>query len=196
MINIEEYILVLLPIALSPGTSFILAMSNVAKVGLRGIVPILMGTGLGLTLHSLVAGIGVSVLFSQSHLAMNVIRYLVIFFLTCFGIKLFLTGMHSPQPEQDYNKKATGVKAALILNLTNVRAIVFYLTIVPLFSGISVANYFIFSTLHIVILTLWLLACGLCLTVARQKFKLSKLSTLIHLIGGVSLIFLAIRMAV
>ena len=65
MVDYSVFILTLLPFALSPGASFTLAISNVAQVGLRGCVSVIIGTTGGIVFYSLLVGFGVLELITR-----------------------------------------------------------------------------------------------------------------------------------
>ncbi len=59
-INLAGFLPALLPIALSPGASFTLAMNSALTSGYRGLFKTLFGTALGIYTHALLIGLGLS----------------------------------------------------------------------------------------------------------------------------------------
>ncbi|MEI8634922.1 LysE family transporter [Vibrio sp. PP-XX7] len=83
--NVSGFVFSILPIALSPGVSFTLAISNVSLSGMRGAYKVVIGTGIGIALHALVAGLGVSGFLADQPIYNQCIK-------RCRGALLILAG--------------------------------------------------------------------------------------------------------
>jgi threonine/homoserine/homoserine lactone efflux protein len=90
----------------------------------------------------------------------------------------------------------TGVKKAFLLNLVNVRPIVLYLTVAPAFASPHVLDFLVLSTVHIVIMVVWIIICALAMYFAKLKFPLNTLRLVVNTLGGFSLIALAIKLSI
>ncbi len=194
MIDLLGFVFIILPIALSPGTSFVLAMSNVSILGVKGIFPVLYGTSIGITIHALLAGIGVSGLLTKHHTVMSVMKLIGIAFLLFLGVRLILNGINSDRAQAKFLPAVSGVKDAFILNLVNVRAIVLYVTVIPTVAGGKVLNFLLLSTVHILILAFWIAVCAILLRSANKRFQMNRIHLITNVLGGLSLIGFAGKM--
>jgi hypothetical protein len=73
----------------------------------------------------------------------------------------------------------------------NIKAIILYLTVVPSFltsNQISVLDFITLASIHIMILTIWLLFFGYIVILVTRKINFSIVSRLINIIGGVCLL--------
>ena len=61
-LHVLAFIIAILPVALSPGASFTLAINNTLVAGARGLAAIILGTALGIYTHALLIGLGISAL--------------------------------------------------------------------------------------------------------------------------------------
>jgi threonine/homoserine/homoserine lactone efflux protein len=196
MIDITGFVLVILPLALSPGTSFVLVMSNLSLSGFKSIFPVIIGTALGIWVHAILSGFGISLLLAQHDLAMAIVNYIGIAFLLYIGVRLIYIGIKSRHSEYQLQGSLTGVKKAFLLNLVNVRPIVLYLTVAPAFASPHVLDFLVLSTVHIVIMVVWIIICALAMYFAKLKFPLNTLRLVVNTLGGFSLIALAIKLSI
>lgn len=188
MIDIKGFLIAIIPIALSPGASFTLAASNVSIAGIRSAFPVVLGTGLGILIHGTFVGLGVSGFLINSPFLMNVLQLIGILFLGWLGIKLIINGVTAFRHEARLDNHISGFTEALTLNLFNVKAIILYLTVVPIFAGQELGNYLILSLLHIAVMAMWIYIVGFAIKLAGMAIKLNILSGLVNSIGGVFLL--------
>ncbi|MBU2863816.1 LysE family translocator [Reinekea forsetii] len=194
MTDITGFIKTILPIALSPGTSFTLAISNIANAGLRGMVPVIFGSGVGIILHAALVGLGVSTIIANNSQAMYALHLFGIAFLGWLGFKLLFTGIQAFHKNLALNNRVVGFKQALLFNLINARAIVLYLTVTPMFAGNSLTGYITLALVHVAMLAFWILLAGSIIVIARRKIKLNLVTGVINTLGGVSLLAVTFNM--
>ncbi|MDN3650901.1 LysE family transporter [Reinekea marina] len=194
MIDITGFIITILPIALSPGTSFTLAISNIAIAGLRGVLPVILGSGVGIVLHATLVGLGVSTLIANNPQAMYALHLFGIAFLGWLGFKLLFTGIQAFHENLALNHRLVGFKQALLLNLINARAIVLYLTVTPIFAGNSLTGFIALGLVHVAMLACWILLAGSIIIIARRKIKLNLVTGVINFMGGTSLLAVTLNM--
>ena len=192
--DIQGFLFAILPIALSPGASLTLAMSNTASMGLGGATRVILGTALGIFIHSLLAGIGISTFLIHNQVMMVSLNVVGLLFLMWLGIKLLFMAWN-PSVLSTQFAHLVSVKQALYLNVFNVKAILLYLTVVPLFAGRQLTHYLVLSTIHCVIMVLWTYGCCLLLCLAKRQFSFTVLSQVINLTGGLSLVGMSINSA-
>jgi len=189
------FLLAISPIALSPGASFTLAVSNISISGLRSAFSIILGTGVGIYIHGLLVGVGISGWIANSSIAMSVLQVFGVLFLGYLGIRLLLNGVVSFKNKAELSSKLAGFKEALLLNLFNAKAIILYLTVVPIFAGTELVNYFILSSLHVAVMAVWILFSGILILVAKAKLKLNIMNGIVNTIGGAFLVVVAFSSA-
>lgn len=196
MLDITGFLLAILPISLSPGASFTLAMSNVAATGrVTACFTIILGTGLGLATHGLLVGLGISNLIAQNEGAMLLLKVVGLLFLLWLAIKLFLGGIRNFKSDKVLPKKISGVVEALSLNVFNAKALLLYLTVVPMFAGTQLTNYLLLSSLHIVVMAVWLVSCSLIIVTANKKIQLHIIESSVSIVGAGFLLFLSVSSA-
>jgi len=191
MTDIKGFLIVVVPIVLSPGVSLILAISNVSAMGLRGSLIVIAGTGVGLLVHGVVAGIGVSKFVSQSPFQMRVLNMVGVVFLVFMGVKQLLNSLRLFGSKTVFKERVVGFKEALFPNVFNFKAILLYASVVPLFAGERMMGYFLFVMIHILIMASWILFVCYFLALAGRRFDLNYLGRFVNIVGGLFLIFVA-----
>lgn len=73
-INITGFMLVLLPVALSPGASFTLVINSALTGGRAGLWKTLAGTALGIYTHALLIGFGITAVVVSSPAIFGVLK--------------------------------------------------------------------------------------------------------------------------
>lgn len=162
----------MIPIALSPGASLTLALNNAVTQGSRGVLHIIVGTALGIYTYAMLASIGISALLLRYPALMRVLTLLGTGYLVYLALRLIQRGWHasarSPAP-----CSSLGVRAAYVANVLNIKAILLYVTVVPLFAGTardsqplaqSVMSFMTLETVHVAIMGGWLLLTTQLLT--------------------------------
>lgn len=189
MINVAGFLLALLPVALAPGASLTLSLANASGSGYRGVGQVVVGTALGILCHGAMAGFGISALVAHYPAVLKLLKAAGLVYLLYLAIRLIKTGI-SPTPTSQSAPQHTQVQDAFLLNLLNVKALLFYLSVVPIFAGNQAIDYVYLSFVHIAIMTLWTFAiCTLYLR-AQAKIGLAVSSRLIHFVGGLCLLYL------
>ncbi|MBJ7554444.1 hypothetical protein [Marinomonas spartinae] len=106
-----------------------------------------------------------------------------------------LNGILSFKNKTELSSNLAGFKEALLLNLFNAKAIILYLTVVPIFAGRELVNYLILSSLHVAVMSVWILFSGVLILVARAKLKLNILSGIINTVGDSFLVVITLSTA-
>ncbi|NVK72944.1 MAG: LysE family translocator [Oceanospirillaceae bacterium] len=194
--DIQGFVIAILPIALSPGASFTLALSNVAMNGIKGAFKVVMGTGLGIILHGLLVGLGISNALNKSQVVMNSLHIIGMAFLLWLGLKLVTSGMKLLHHKTVLSASNVSIKQAFLLNVFNTKAIILYLTVVPIFAGSGLSSYLLLSIIHVTIMTLWILIFSLVFCFAKERLKVNIISSVINIIGGLCLLYMSLHSAV
>ncbi|GHF92821.1 hypothetical protein GCM10017161_21280 [Thalassotalea marina] len=169
-------------------------MSNVSKVGFKGIWPVVIGSGIGISIHSMLAGVGVSTLLNHHPFIFRLLQLMGILFLTYLGVKLIFASYIKKDAQKALQQDVIGIRSALTLNLVNVRAIILYMTVIPLFAGASIGNFLILSTIHVGILSAWLALIAMLLIKLQDKLQLHQVSRVINALGGFTLCVIALNL--
>jgi len=192
-INLSGFIPALLPIALSPGASFTLAMNSALSGGQRGLLKTLTGTALGIYTHAILIGLGITSLLVASPAFFHVLKIAGTAYLLWLGIQLIRSGLKAREMVFDSGGAPVTMKDAWLANVLNPKAIMFYLTVVSQFAGSKgeIGHYMILATVHIAVMTLWLIAISKVLIFSANKMNTMTLKKYVNVAGGGLLILFA-----
>lgn len=184
------FIPVLLPVALSPGASFTLAMNSALAGGRGGLLRTLAGTALGIYTHALLIGLGVTAMLVSSPALFNVLKYAGAAYLMWLGVQLIRSGLKTSEMTLRADGPTVTLKEAWLANVLNPKAIVFYLTVVSQFAGSrgDVSHYLLLATVHVLVMGAWLIALSNVLVFSTQKANPVNVKRVINLAGGAVLI--------
>ncbi|MGK3127730.1 LysE family translocator [Pantoea sp. C8B4] len=193
-LHILAFIIAILPVALSPGASFTLAINNTLVAGSRGLAAIILGTAFGIYTHALLIGLGISALLVRSPIIFNLLSVAGAAYLLWLGIQLLRRGRHISQPVASYRSARMGIKDAWLANVLNPKAVMLYLTVVSQFAGRDHAllHYLLLASIHVTIMALWLIIICFTLLTSARVINIRKLSIAINIAGGLILVFFAI----
>lgn len=124
-------------ISLTPGAGAIFTMSNAIAYGWRRCFWGILGQQVALLIHILIVAAGVGVLVASSPILFETIRYIGAAYLIYLGIRQFLA---RPAPQDDptaalltHESGWSMFRRGVLVNLTNPKAIVFFLAFMPQF---------------------------------------------------------------
>ncbi len=188
------FIPALLPVALSPGASFTLAMNSALAQGRKGLLVTLTGTALGIYTHALLIGLGVTSLLVSSPALFGLLKIAGIFYLLWLGAQLIRSGLGAQELAFSKNEKVITLKDAWLANVLNPKAILFYLTVVSQFAGRQgeVSHYLALASVHVAVMAVWLIALSLLLITSARKINTRALKRAINMGGGALLILFAL----
>lgn len=193
-INIAGFIPALLPVALSPGASFTLAMNSALSQGRKGLWVTLTGTALGIYTHALLIGLGVSSLLATSPALFGLLKIAGTLYLLWLGAQLIRSGLSARALTFSKGEKVITLKAAWLANVLNPKAMLFYLTVVSQFAGHhgEVSHYLLLASVHVAVMAVWLIALSLMLITSARKINTQALKRIINTGGGALLILFAL----
>lgn len=188
------FIPVLLPVALSPGASFTLAMNSALAGGRGGLLRTLAGTALGIYTHALLIGLGVTAILVSSPALFNVLKYAGAAYLMWLGVQLIRSGLTRSEMTLRADGPTVTLKEAWLANVLNPKAIVFYLTVVSQFAGSrgDVSHYLLLATVHVLVMGAWLIALSNVLVFSAQKANPVNVKRVVNLAGGAVLIIFSV----
>ncbi|NGX90006.1 LysE family translocator [Rahnella sp. Lac-M11] len=192
-INLSGFIPALLPIALSPGASFTLAMNSALSGGQRGLLKTLTGTALGIYTHAILIGLGITSLLVASPALFHMLKIAGTAYLLWLGVQLIRSGLKAREMVFDSGGAPVTMKDAWLANVLNPKAIMFYLTVVSQFAGSKgeIGHYMILATVHIAVMALWLIAISKVLIFSANKMNTMTLKKYVNVAGGGLLILFA-----
>ncbi|WP_203135472.1 LysE family transporter [Microbacterium sp. JZ31] len=124
-------------ISLTPGAGAVNTMSNAIVAGWRRSLWGILGQQVALVLHIVIVAAGLGVLVTSSPILFEIIRYVGAAYLIYLGVRQFLA---KPEPAAEQGGpvlvRESGwsmLRRGLLVNLTNPKAIVFFLAFVPQF---------------------------------------------------------------
>ena len=179
-------------ISLTPGAGAINTMANALGVGWTRSIWGILGQQVGLLAYIVIVSAGVGVIVAGSPAVFNVIRFAGAAYLVWLGIRQWRSRTQAIDGEDASAQVATGrsmVRRGLLVNLTNPKALVFFLAFMPQFIRPGqplLPQYLLFAVTIVVIdvLVMWLLFA----TAARglQRFTRTERGqgTLNKLFGG------------
>ncbi|ADP12925.1 Lysine exporter protein [Erwinia sp. Ejp617] len=188
-LNLVGFIPALLPVALSPGASFTLVMNGALAGGPKGLLTTLAGTALGIYTHALLIGLGITAILVASPAIFGMLKLAGTVYLLWLGIQLIRSGLKTQQPEPDSALTVT-LQGAWLANVLNPKAIMFYLTVVTQFAGSygGVGHYLLLASVHIMVMTIWLVAISYALVFSARKANSLTLKKYVNIAGGIMLI--------
>lgn len=195
MVDYSAFILTLLPFALSPGASFTLAISNVAQVGLRGCLSVIVGTTGGIVFYALLVGFGLLELMARYPILFSLISVMGSVFLLWIGSKLLRAGWVALRYKTALKTEVATTKDALLLSVFNAKGAMLYLTVFPVFASASLSKLTLLASIHFTVMASWTLLASYLFLHATKWFQIDKLRIVINLVGGLCLLLMALRMA-
>lgn len=194
-LNLIAFIIAILPVALSPGASFTLAINNTLTAGRRGLAAIIVGTALGIYTHALLIGSGISALLVQSPRVFTLLSFAGTIYLFWLGVQLIKRGRNVASPYVSPRPRHTTLKEAWLANVLNPKAVMLYLTVVSQFAGKhgAFAHFLLLATVHILIMSLWLMLVCYALLTSAKLINIQKIGFFINVIGGAVLVIFAMH---
>ncbi|SFO10524.1 Threonine/homoserine/homoserine lactone efflux protein [Candidatus Pantoea varia] len=180
----------LLPVAMSPGASFTLVMNSALAGGHKGLFRTLAGTALGIYTHAFLIGFGITAVLISSPAAFAVLKVAGTAYLLWLGAMLIRSGTKVNTGGLTDTTHSVTLKEAWLANVLNPKAILFYLTVVSQFAGVKggVYNYLTLASVHIVVMSIWLLAISQTLIFSVKKTNPLRLKRYVNIFGGMLLI--------
>jgi len=194
-INLIGFLGVLLPVALSPGASFTLVMSSALAGGRNGLFRTLAGTALGIYTHALLIGLGITAVIVSLPSVYDALKIIGTVYLLWLGIMLIRSGLNAQRNSAENSAAPVTLGEAWLANVLNPKAIIFYLTVVSQFSGQygGLGNYLTLASIHVVVMSLWLIIISRILVFSVNKANPVKLKKYVNIIGGILLILFSLR---
>lgn len=192
--DILGFMVTLLPIIVSPGASFAIALNSTLTQGMKGLLIPIIGTGLGIMTHGLLVGIGLTKILTSYPWVMRSIGILGTLYLVYLSITLINTGLKAGKSTANNTMRTVTVKDAYLANLLNPKAIVLYLVVVSNFVGKapSLMSFLALSSIHVLMMAAWLvISCG-SLIFFSSSIQINTLRKYINIGGGILLLIITL----
>ncbi|NOU49926.1 LysE family transporter [Pseudoalteromonas sp. JBTF-M23] len=155
----------------------------------------MVGTGLGILVHGSLVGAGVSSFIVKNAMLLNAMKLAGVIFLLYLGVKLLILGLKFRNGSFT-ELKETSIKEAFLLNIFNAKALLFYLTVVPIFAGVEFVAYLYLCVLHVLVMSVWTAICSYMFLLAKKRACFSKVNMVVNTTGGMCLVYFAYLSAV
>ncbi len=193
--DILGFIITLLPIIISPGASFAIALNSTLNNGMKGLIVPIVGTGLGIITHGLLVGVGLTKILASSEWMMNLIGILGTIYLLYLSFLLIISGIRASENRHQNKIKKVTIKDAYLSNLLNPKAIILYLVVVSSFAGDNptLLDFLFLSIIHTAIMALWLILCCGILVSFSSSVQVTTLRKYINIGGGILLLLIILK---
>ena len=194
-INLIGFLPALLPVALSPGASFTLAINSALADGRRGLIATLLGTALGIYTHAFFIGLGITAILVSQPAIFTLLKIAGTLYLLWLGCQLIRSGVRADALDFTHDGGTITVKAAWLANVRNPKAVLFYLTVVSQFAGRQgdISHYLILASLHVFVMVVWLLVISKALVFSARRFNPLMLKKGVNIAGGLLLILFSLH---
>mgnify|MGYP006125438191 CR=1 FL=1 len=182
------FLIVTIATVMSPGPGVLLTLTNAIRFGVSGAAGGIMGLAIGAFIVAGVSATGLGILLATSALAFTVLKFIGAAYLIYLGIKLW----RSPATPVEISggTRRSGTRQffqGLSLQLTNPKAVFFFLSVLPQFVDYDAAHVHQFAllvvTYSLVLVIIHLISAGLART-PRQWLASPKGGRLVNRLGG------------
>lgn len=165
-------------------------MSSALAGGHKGLYRTLVGTALGIYTHAILIGLGITAFIISLPATFTLLKFPGTGYLLWLGAILIRNGIKASADKFKETKHAVTLKEAWTANVLNPKAIILYLTVVSLFAGKQggLSRYLILASVHIVVMSVWLLAISRFLVFSVKKANPLILKKYVNIVGGILLI--------
>jgi threonine/homoserine/homoserine lactone efflux protein len=194
-INLTGFLPVLLPVVLSPGASFTLAINSALNSGRRGLFKTLAGTALGIYTHALLVAFGLSSILATSATSVSLLKIAGSLYLLWLGIQLMRSARKATALGPDPRLASVTLLDAWLANVLNPKAFIFYLAVVSQFAGQAnaIGDYLVLASVHIAVMGVWLIVISNLVIFSASKVNPRVLKKIINTLGGAMLIIYALK---
>ncbi len=187
--------------AISPGPDFAMVLRQSIMQGRKSAIFTSLGIASAILIHGAYTILGLGIIISQSLFLFTMIKYAGVAYLLFLGISALL----APAPKQlNEPRKATqslsvikSFSIGFLTNLLNPKAMLFFVSLFTIIVSVDTLNihkaFYVISMS--VILFIWFLLVSLFFTTKKVRNGFYKIGKWFNRITGLTLIFLAIRMA-
>ncbi len=180
----------------SPGPDFALVTRQSLRYNRKVAIWTSLGIGVGILLHSLLAITGLVLLITSNELFSIILKLIGSLYLLYLGVNSILgsKGLDNIEQENTNTDKFNGFLAGLITNVTNIKAILFFITVFSVVIGTGNNLYLLLYGAYMALATfIWFSIISYVFTSEGFKNKFSSFLGLFEKIIGFVLILLSLQ---
>ncbi|MGN7477315.1 LysE family translocator [Solibacillus silvestris] len=202
MDNIVLFIIACVLLIILPGPDTAIVTKNTIVNGQKGGFQTMVGSCVGLSIHTIAAVAGLSAIIVQSAAAFTILKYVGAIYLCYLGVKTLIS-MRVKKTEIDdvptiETKGNSYFKQGFITNITNPKVAVFFLTFLPQFLAPGNDPFWPFLTMGIIYIVLtfvWFALYVFLLNKIRDFMKKPATQSVIEMLTGAVLIGFGLKLA-
>ena len=202
MTSIPLFIIACVLLIILPGPDTAIVTKNTVVAGRKGGMQTMLGSCVGLSIHTIAAVAGLSAIIVKSAVAFTVLKYVGAAYLCYLGVRT-LMNMRAKKTDVDEDllveaKGSSYFKQGFITNVTNPKVAVFFLTFLPQFLAPGADAFWSFLVMGIIYTVLtfaWFFFYVVLLDKVRNFMKRPSTQASIEAITGVVLIGFGIKLA-
>ena len=183
----------------SPGPDFALVTRQSLRYNRKVAIWTSLGIGVGILLHSLLAITGLVLLITSNELFSTILKIIGSLYLLYLGVNSILgsKGLGNIEQENTNIDKFNGFLAGLITNVTNIKAILFFITVFSVVIGTGNNLYLLLYGAYMALATfIWFSIISYVFTSEGFKNKFSSLLGIFEKIIGFVLILLSLQILI
>ena len=180
----------------SPGPDFALVTRQSLRYNRKVAIWTSLGIGVGILFHSLLAITGLVLLITSNELFSTILKIIGSLYLLYLGVNSILgsKGLGNIEQENTNTDKFNGFLAGLITNVTNIKAILFFITVFSIVIGSGNNLYLLLYGAYMALATfIWFSIISYIFTSEGFKNKFSSFLGLFEKIIGFVLILLSLQ---
>ena len=183
----------------SPGPDFALVTRQCLRYNRRVAIWTSLGIGVGILFHSLLAITGLVLLITSNELFLTIFKIIGSLYLLYLGVNSILDSKKAGNSEEENTNvdKFNGFMAGLITNITNIKAILFFVTVFSVVIGTGNNLSLLFYGAYMALATfIWFSIISYVFTSEGFKNKFSSFLGLFEKIIGFVLILLSLQILI
>ncbi len=183
----------------SPGPDFALVTRQSLRYNRRVAIWTSLGIGVGILFHSLLAITGLVLLITSNELFLTILKIIGSLYLLYLGVNSILDSKKAGNIEEENTNvdKFNGFMAGLITNITNIKAILFFVTVFSVVIGTGNNLSLLFYGAYMALATfIWFSIISYVFTSEGFKNKFSSFLGLFEKIIGFVLILLSLQILI
>ena len=183
----------------SPGPDFALVTRQSLRYNRKVAIWTSLGIGVGILFHSLLAITGLVLLITSNELFSTILKIIGSLYLLYLGVNSILgsKGLGNIEQENTNTDKVNGFLAGLITNVTNIKAIFFFITVFSVVIGTGNNLYLLLYGAYMALATfIWFSIISYVFTSEGFKDKFSSFLGLFEKIIGFILILLSLQILI
>ena len=184
----------------SPGPDFVLITRQSLRFNRRVAIWTSLGIGVGILFHSLLAITGLVILITSNELFSTILKIIGSVYLLYLGINSVIGDQKKSEldeKDKDNINKFNGFLVGLITNITNVKAILFFVTVFSVVIDAGNSLSLIFYGVYMALATfLWFAFISYVFTSNKFKNKFSSFLTIFEKGIGMILILLSLQIII